>query len=394
MAILFSCPYCTASIKVPDSTEGKLGACPKCGTKIRIPAPAIPPVANTPVTSGPVSPPAQPFLFAPGAPPAVASQPRVESPADPFDFSAVSPTVPVAASSTTPQRPANRVKASSTGLLIGVVIGIVVLAGVGGWQYVKNLPVYTGAVAGARVPASSQAIPVSVPWATIGVDASTQPPVIEYFKRHKSSILSNMLTIEVGASALGLEIRLSPSEIATLVSVDPRLIPDLKELITAQEPSWDATRKAELLQSGKQLCENIAKAQLAGGRMSNIADYRDAVALNALVRGLGHHCQAVTNNTVYPCVFESKDGKLYFVAPIQATELTVQEKVAEGRSGVLPTQFRIQATIPPPVAATPQREATPEAPVEAITPSPESDTEMSKPDDDAEEKPAMEMKSM
>ncbi len=394
MAILFSCPYCTSSIKVPDSTAGKLGACPKCATKIRIPAVPIPPVTKTPVTSGPVSPPAQPFLFAPGALPAVASQPREESPTDPFDFSAVSPPVPAAASSTNPQKPANRAKTSSTGLLIGVLVGILALAGVGVWQYVKNLPVYTGAVAGARVPISSQAISVSVPWATIGVDASTQPPVIEYFKRHKSSILSNMLTIEIGASPVGLEIRLTPSEIATLVSVDPLLIPDLKKLIAAQESTWDATRKAELLQSGKQLCENIAKAQLAGDRMSNIANYRDTVALNALVRGLGHHSHAVTNNTVYPCVFESKDGKLYFVAPIQATGLTVQEKVGEGRSGVLPAQYSIQATIPPPVAATPQREATPEAPEEPKTADPESDTEMSKPDGDATEKPAMEMKSM
>ena len=41
----FSCPYCTASVKVPDSASGKLGACPKCGTKIRIPSVPVPPVA-------------------------------------------------------------------------------------------------------------------------------------------------------------------------------------------------------------------------------------------------------------------------------------------------------------------------------------------------------------
>lgn len=363
MAILFSCPYCTASIKVPDSTAGKLGVCPKCGTQIRIPALPTPPTANSQVASGSVFPPTQPFPFVPGAFPVAAPLPPPESPTDPFDFS--SARTPAAAASITPPKPKNRPQSSGSGLLIAVMVGVLAFVGVGGWLYVKNLPVYSGIVAGTRIPAASHSIPVSIPWVAMGVDASSQPPVIEYFKRHKSSILSNMLTIEISVSTQGLEIRLSPSNIATLVSVDPLQIPDLKKLIAAKELEWDATRKSELTQFGKSLCENAAKAQLEGTRMSNISDYRNVVALNALVRGLGHHSQAVTNNTVYPCVFEDKDGKLYFVVPFQSTEILVQEKAIEGRSRVLPAQFRIQATIPPPVAAIPPQEVVPPTPAEA-----------------------------
>ncbi|MCA9017045.1 MAG: hypothetical protein KDA77_17065, partial [Planctomycetaceae bacterium] len=39
MAIQFDCPYCTSTLKVPDSSAGKQGDCPRCGTKLVIPNP-------------------------------------------------------------------------------------------------------------------------------------------------------------------------------------------------------------------------------------------------------------------------------------------------------------------------------------------------------------------
>ena len=39
MAIEFDCPHCTASIRVGDSSAGKVGKCPQCKEKIRVPQP-------------------------------------------------------------------------------------------------------------------------------------------------------------------------------------------------------------------------------------------------------------------------------------------------------------------------------------------------------------------
>jgi hypothetical protein len=65
MAIQFNCPYCTAPIKVPDSSSGKIGRCPKCETRLRVPdlapagttgnkaqPPALAPVNPPPVAKG------------------------------------------------------------------------------------------------------------------------------------------------------------------------------------------------------------------------------------------------------------------------------------------------------------------------------------------------------
>lgn len=43
MAIQFQCPYCSATIRVPDSASGKAGQCPKCQARLKIPEVAPPP---------------------------------------------------------------------------------------------------------------------------------------------------------------------------------------------------------------------------------------------------------------------------------------------------------------------------------------------------------------
>ncbi|MEJ7595682.1 MAG: hypothetical protein WKF77_29580, partial [Planctomycetaceae bacterium] len=48
MAIEFNCPYCTATIRVPDAYAGKQGRCPKCDTKLLIPSVPLP---NQPASS-------------------------------------------------------------------------------------------------------------------------------------------------------------------------------------------------------------------------------------------------------------------------------------------------------------------------------------------------------
>ncbi len=74
---------------------------------------------------------------------------------------------------------------------------------------------------------------MSVPWATVNVEQSRQPPVVEYFKRHQTAILSNILKIEIAASINGLEIRALPLEGTEIIGVDPYATPDIKKFILA-----------------------------------------------------------------------------------------------------------------------------------------------------------------
>ena len=425
MAIQFSCPYCTASVKVPDSASGKLGACPKCATKIRIPSIPTPPVAapHPPAAPPVMAPFAMPLLPAPlphspmivdpgpgfpnflqaAAAPAAAPPPPPPVSTDPFDFSNMSAAAPASSAAATPVSTPSYSKASrkkssprkplSPGVLLAIGLGVLVLAGLGVWQFIANLPVYTGHVAGERFP-SERPISVTVPWSSIEVPAPTQPAVIEYFKRHQTSLANPILKLDISASPQGLIIRFSTTADSMLVSVDPQLVPDVKTLIDENKVAWDEARKRELTLFAQQLCDNLAKAQLTNSRLE-ISDYRDTVALNALVRGLGRHCVGVSQRINYPCVFEDEVGKLYFVVPRMATDVTVMEKSSEGHVKVLPPEFQIWASIPATASATPRVEPVePEAPVEPEKPAAAEGEEPMKDDKRMKPKAAGEDKMM
>ena len=362
MAILFSCPYCTASVKVPDSASGKLGECPKCGTKIRIPTIAIPAQAAAgPVQTAPVVP-APPAPVMTPAPPPSAS-------ADPFDFSAAAMATAASApgKSAEPRKKPTPRQPMSPKVLIGIGLGLLVLAGIGIGVYIQSLPVYEGNVAGARVP-QGQVIAVTVPWSTIEVPPQTQLPVIEYLKQHKTALVNNLLKIDVSATSEGLVVRFETTDESILISVDPLLVPDVQTLIAEQKDAWNAARTQELTQYAQELCGNLAKAQAAGERLGSFSAYEHKVAYNSLVRGLGRYCTAQASKSSHACVFEDDEGKLYFVVPRLTTQVVVQEKIVEGRAKALPADFRIWATIPPSAAATPHIEpADPEEEPEPAT---------------------------
>jgi hypothetical protein len=89
MAIEFSCPQCTAVIRVPDAASGKKGSCPTCQTKLIVPTIQIPdPAQQVAEPPAPVIQPPAPietplFPFAePAAPqPAAPQQPIAQPPA-------------------------------------------------------------------------------------------------------------------------------------------------------------------------------------------------------------------------------------------------------------------------------------------------------------------------
>ena len=277
--------------------------------------------------------------------------------------------------------------------MIGIAVALLAMAGTAIAIYIKNLPVYQGTVPGVRVP-TGNTITVTALWSDLEITPQTQLPVIEYFKRHKTSLANNLLKIEMSATPAGLVVRFETTDESMLIGVDPQLLPDVKKLIDQNKATWNESRKRELTQYAQEMCANIVKAQAGGTRVESLSMYRDSVALNALVRGLGRHCVAQATKSSHSCVFEDEEGKLYFVVPQLTSEIAVQEKMMEGRPRVLPPGFQIWATIPASTAATPHIEPPePEEPAPATddkqpkTEKPGAETEGETPPTDGEMKP-------
>ena len=159
MAIEFNCPYCTATIRVPDPYAGKQGRCPKCDTRLVVPMVAGPgstaPVASpTEATRLPTPEPSQ----LPVSGNAVHSAPPTE------EFT-IKPTAPVLATS---RRRRGR-RRPSRALVIGVpVIGFLVLLGIIFYSVISGLPDLKGQLPARRLAVSS--LPrVTIPWADTGL---------------------------------------------------------------------------------------------------------------------------------------------------------------------------------------------------------------------------------
>jgi hypothetical protein len=213
----------------------------QCGTKIRIPTVEIPPAAAAPA--------AQPRFRRSRWQLRPAGRSRSISPGSKPGLPKQKPRAALVAVK----------KSGGSGRTVGILVmlALLILAGAGGWLILKNQPIYAAAVTGTHAPAG-QGISVSVPWATVNVEQSRQPPVVEYFKRHQTAILSNILKIEIAASINGLEIRALPLEGTEIIGVDPYGTPDIKKFLLANETAWDATRRQVLAQFGKNLCDNVS----------------------------------------------------------------------------------------------------------------------------------------
>ncbi|RLS54205.1 MAG: hypothetical protein DWH91_12300 [Planctomycetota bacterium] len=261
---------------------------------------------------------------------------------------------------------------------------VAVLAGGFIYQKIRNQPVYQGQLIGERVT-PGQEVAVIVRWDTIGTDPQTQQAVIEYFGRRPAVMINSLMEMRIGALPGGLEIRFSPGQSADLVRVNPHQILDIKKLNLQEAAGWDQLRKTELNAFAAELCRAAAQAQLSDVAVEGLPRYGRPLGINAMVRGLGYHVEAVHDRIRYPCVMEDKEGWLFFLVPDGARQFEIRERGDDAHRSVLPLDFSIQITVPPTIEETPRIEPTLEE--ESPTAVPSSETSRMPPEKPASNAP-------
>ncbi len=226
-------------------------------------------------------------------------------------------------------------------LLVGGIAG-----GVFAYMRFRDRPVYVGEAVGERIPAG-KTVAVVVPWDTIGVDLQTRQAVIEYFTRRPGKMINPLVEMQIGTLPTGLEVRFNPGRDAELIRVDPLQIKDLQKLVLEKGKAWDATREAELKAGAIRLCQAAAAAHLNDTAVAGLTEYGRPVGINSMVHGLGYECEAIYDQTRYPCVMEDGDGSLYFLVPDKIRVFQVQQRSDQGHPPVLPAEFSLRVTVPP-----------------------------------------------
>jgi hypothetical protein len=370
MAIQFNCPYCTSSIRVADAAAGKIGKCPKCGTKLRVPKPEIP--QASPPTASPDAPrnlepvaaqqpleelrftgwgvdPVSPRLADTPVAPAV-EPPQPGWDANPFaPFNAPAAVEPI---DTTPSLLQRRRRQPSLWVKAAVpLLFVAILLVIGGVYWRTQRPTMTGELPGERLPPDTM-LSTSIPPALVDAPKEAYDAAVSGLIETPQTISTDLMFVEIVGGPEGLQVRLQAGPDTELVRVDVRRNPLLAQVAQDQAENLNADRLREFRDAAREFVEAWRDSRSAGMQFGNTAAYRDKLGINALLRGVGYHSTAIVDRKAYPCVHEDEEGRLYFVLPRGTTTFDVTERQREGQGSVFPGEYRFNVTVAPAAAAT------------------------------------------
>ena len=390
MAIEFNCPYCTATIRVPDAYAGKQGRCPKCDTKLLIPsvpqpgpsaAPQLPMIPALPMAAnggGPVVPEGLP----------VVTTGNFAASDDPFAVRPVTTSVVKSRRRNARQRP-------SRTLVIGVpVICFLVLFGVIAYSLIGSLPQLHGELTGRRL--DGQSLPkIVIPWSDMRLSEDDRKILQEALTTQPESLTSQVMACRLSASDDGILVTLAAQPESQWIVVNVAAEKPLAIWRRKEGPHLNRIRQDELQAAVTQ----YAKDKLLKVNGEQIAidavAVRDKVALNASCRSLSYAIQAVADSTIFPCAAEDELGQLYFCLP-----KTVQTFMIQGRTfatGTLGFKGDYNVTVSGETVTTESKPAADNTKPETSMPGDEtemSDDEPEKSEPDAEMKDSEPVKEM
>jgi hypothetical protein len=356
MAIQFDCPYCTATMQVPDSVMGTIGRCPKCGTRLRVPVIEIPVARHRAPDVGELF---QEFSPEPAAGEAETQElPRIQAPRAASPAAAVrepaiglpgflmgaddteSPAaIPVDEVTVALQR---RLLHGNRGWIWVTVAFALAAAGIGfgyWWQSQKNI---VHSLAGEMVTQSSVTSVISqrdfklpdADWANIRKSLEQKP----------ADLRSRQMEIRLESAPRGIKVVLKPGKDGELIAVPLLETPGLAELIRDNFQALDQPRKTELQEALSRLSKVIEEAT-AAGKPPNLSEFGMSVGVNSLIGPVGFHTHAVVDRNAFPCVFEDRDGRAYYLVPPGTEAFVVRPKTGTGSDSLLPEGLQVQVTV-------------------------------------------------
>lgn len=325
MAIEFNCPYCTATIRVPDMYAGKQGKCPKCDTRLLVPNVPLP---NQQGSANPALPTSQPAI------PTGAQGQTPIGPEVPLTDTETGFVVRPVTTSVVKSRRRQARRRPSRALVIGLpVICFLILFAVIAITLTSNLPKLQGELSGR--PLEGMMLPKSViAWSDIGLTDDDRRSLQNALSTQPETLTSQIIVCRLSADDDGIVVTLSAQPESRWIAVDvsaekPLAIWRRKEGVPLNRQRLDELSATAVSYAGDKL-QKINGVQLAIDAVA----IRDKLALNAAGGPLSYAVQAVAGSTIYPCAAEDPDGTLYFCLPTSIQSFVVKgRKLAGGEIG-------------------------------------------------------------
>lgn len=334
MTIQFDCPYCTSTLKVPDSSAGKQGDCPRCNTKLVIPNP-----------------------FGVDGPPAPASVQQTETQSQPVALSEApgqtqeqvpesteADSQPAAMTSATSRYLRKRRKSNlgSIILFLFFIIPLLCVAGYFYWEYSLRLEGYLVA---ARLNSETAKLEHRIQATGMGVSDEIIQAVNQQLNKSSRRVKSDLIDMLFYGNEEGeLYIRLEPGKNTEMVRVNLAADTALMDYLRKNGEQLDQPRFIEYQTNLKQFYTDWKNAIESGEDVLNLIHYRNTVGINSLIGGLGYHVEARVNSKIYPCVHDDFQGSLFFLVPKGTLQFEiVGRKMKNGRTP-FPGKYIVQVT--------------------------------------------------
>ena len=317
---------------------GKIGRCPRCDTRIRVPTPQIP-------DSEP-----------PAAPSSAYTQIQIEATQEvPTEFPSLNrptskpgelPQIPISDDPVTAKylKRSRRKRSFNVTSWIAPLLcgGLLIMIGL--IYYLSTLPSYITQATAQRMD-PHRSIHVTISPNDYRLDEETFSKIVEEFRERPGIVRSNLVNLTFQADAGGLGVSLSPGPDADLVQVLTLENPDIKEYYINHADELDEARLAEIKRGLISLCNDWANAP-EDRKNETLPEYRSTVVYNAFVKGLGRLCHAVVDGNAYPCVHENSKGEFYFLVPTGCESFTIRERGELPEAPFFPSEFKILVSIP------------------------------------------------
>lgn len=370
MAIEFHCPYCTATIRVPDEYAGRKGSCPKCSTKLLVPTIERPSESAPPASGGSGlgdSPSAHADSTSAPPPPATtdpssaATEPELSSSSEFVSVSDPSAALPlpaeldVAPPGAVPEvvaappsalgrslrkrdrrRKSQRVYAVAIPLACFVLFVVVI-----GFLTVGRPPELNGVLRATAAPLIE--IPTgSVPIAELNLSADERSAVADEFSARPEVFTSSRMTCQVSAEqqTLQIHIKLTDENFAWF-AVNPTLDLNLQNWIRDNREPLNQLRRSRMTAAGTELCKDKLRKADGTPVVFDAARYRDEFGFAALVQGFGFGVEAIANQQRVFAAHEDRNGILYFALPKDTAEFTLRGRSLSTAQPLFPGEYRV-----------------------------------------------------
>ena len=355
MAIEFSCPHCSAVIRVPDNAGGGKGKCPRCARRITVPKVSTKPVPKPADAESDLFAPPDADEFAAAesnGPDAVvfASAESDDGSDAPINVFAPAPRalgeLPMETSrqALRPGSIASKLKRKRRGGSWVIPVGFgLLLCGAVGWFFWQKYQ--TERLVGELTAETAPTL--ELPMTELSSSVFKQSPdemkkLMEELESSPVRTPSSQMSVQISASKKAVTIGIHSGPQTTFYRVDTNSDPALMNYRKNHSQELDQLREADLEFAASSFADEYQRVLEKKAQPSALNDFRNTMALPALTRGLGHQVVAVYGQTPFPCVHEDRDGGLYFLLPPGAQGFEITGRKHKDGKVLFPGKYHVK----------------------------------------------------